>query len=114
MVVGRWGMTPTPIAGSQIRLECIAWITKFVGGSGSGRLVFHEPWRPGDTVRGVLRRFGAGFPALDAALWDARTGDIGEHIEIVVNNAVLDIHHTLDSELKPGDVVTLVGAYIGG
>lgn len=101
-------------AAGSVRIEIFAWITKFIGGDGGGRRRYDEPLLAGDTVRTVLRRFGARFPDLDRALWDAETGELGEHVEVVVNNAVLDIHHTIDSPLAPGDVLTLVGQYIGG
>jgi hypothetical protein len=33
---------------------------------------------------------------------------------VIVNDAVLGIDHTLDSRLRPGDRITLVGQYLGG
>ncbi|MBI2320541.1 MAG: MoaD/ThiS family protein [Chloroflexi bacterium] len=99
---------------ATIPIESVGWVNRFVGGSGSGRIVLAETLRPGDTVRSVLRRVSAGYPQLDEALWDAQTGDLGEHIEVVVNDAVLDISHSLDSPLTTGDRITLVGQYIGG
>ena len=62
----------------------------------------------------MLRRISARYPELDAALWDASKKELGEHIEVLVNDAVLGISHTLDSELKPGDHITLVGQFMGG
>ena len=50
----------------------------------------------------------------DKALWDAQTGDLGEHIEVLVNDAVLDITHTLDSPVHDGDKIALIGQYLGG
>jgi hypothetical protein len=97
-----------------VAVECFSYVTRFVGGRGSGRIQFDEPLEPGDTVRTVLRRVSTRHPQLAQALWDGRTGELGEHIEVVVNDAVLDITHTLDSELLPGDRITLVGQYIGG
>jgi molybdopterin converting factor small subunit len=99
---------------ATIRVECVGWVTRFVGGDGGGRFIHEEPLQPGDTVRSVLRRMSAQYPQLNEALWDPDTGDIGEHIEIVVNDAVLDINHTLDSPVTEKDRITLVGQYIGG
>lgn len=97
-----------------IPIECIGWVNRFVGGGGGGRVVLAESIRPDDTVRSVLRRVSARYPQLDEALWDPQTGDLGEHIEVVVNDAVLDISHTLDSAVTAADRITLVGQYIGG
>jgi hypothetical protein len=39
---------------------------------------------------------------------------LGEHIEVLVNDAVLGINHELDSPLGPRDRVMLLGQYMGG
>jgi molybdopterin converting factor small subunit len=98
----------------EVEIEAVAWVTKFVGGDGSTRKVFREPLRPDDTVRKVLRRLSGRFPELHQALWDPQTGDLAEHIEVLVNEAVLDIVHTLDSPLHDGDTIALIGQYLGG
>ena len=93
-------------------VEVVAWVTRFVGGDGSGRRVFEEPLHTGTTVRSVLAGLSARYPALHEALWH---GDaLGEHIEVLVNDAVLDLRHTLDSPLAPGDRITLLGQFTGG
>ncbi len=92
----------------------MSWVTKFIGGAGAGRKEFEEPFVPGETVRDVLQRFSARYPELDGALWDASKHDLGEHIEVMVNDAVLGLTHTLDTPLKHGDRITLLGQYMGG
>jgi molybdopterin converting factor small subunit len=105
----------TPVAAAaHIEIEVVAWITKFVGGDGSTRKVYAEPLSDGDTVRKVLRRLSGRFPQLHKALWDSETGGLAEHIEVLVNDAVLDITHTLDSPLHTGDRLALIGQYLGG
>jgi molybdopterin converting factor small subunit len=63
-------------------------------------------------VRSVLKALSVRFPELDAALWHG--GSLGEHIEILVNDAVLGIAHELDSPLAPGDRVALLAQFMGG
>ncbi|MBM3222626.1 MAG: MoaD/ThiS family protein [Candidatus Tectomicrobia bacterium] len=98
----------------QVEIEVVAWVTKFVGGDGSTRKVYQEPLQAGDTVRTTLRRLSGRFPQLHKALWDPDTGNLAEHIEVLVNDAVLDITHTLESPLQPGDRLALIGQYLGG
>ncbi len=99
-------------ATSTVPIEVVSCVTKFVGGDGSGRRIFDEPLANGATVRSVLSGLTRRFPELHAALWD---GDrIGEHIEVLVNDAVLSVSHELDSRLAPGDRLTLLGQYMGG
>ncbi len=95
-----------------VPVEILSWVTKFAGGDGTGRRVLEEPWTRETTVRSALTSVSARFPELRAALWNG--GELGEHIEVLVNDAVLGIDHTLDSPLRPGDRITLVGQYMGG
>jgi molybdopterin converting factor small subunit len=95
-----------------VTVEVVSWITKFTGGDGTGRQEFREPLPAGATVRSVLRALSDRFPELEAALWHG--AEIGEHIEVLVNDAVLGISHSLDSPLRPGDQITLLGQYMGG
>lgn len=74
--------------------------------------MFEEPLPPSATVRSVLKGLSVRFPELDAALWHG--AGLGEHIEVLVNDAVLGIDHTLESPLKPGDRVTLLAQFMGG
>ena len=86
---------PTSIG--QVEIEVVAWVTKFVGGDGSTRKVFHQQLADDDTVRTVLRRLSKGHPQLHKALWDTHSDGLGEHIEVLVNDAVLGVQHELDS-----------------
>jgi len=102
----------TKTVAATIPVEVASWITKFVGGDGSGRRVLEEPLTPGATVRSVLAAVSARFPELQRALWHGR--ELGEHIEVLVNDAVLGITHDLDSPLRPGDRITLLAQFMGG
>ena len=95
-------------------VEVTTWVTKYVGGDGAGTRLFEEPMVPGETVRDVLRRHSARFPDLDAALWDRSSNALGPHIEVLVNDAVLGVTHDLDSPLKGGERITLLGQFMGG
>jgi molybdopterin converting factor small subunit len=112
-------MTPSsdtaPAQGEpQVHIETVAWVTRFVGGNGSDRIGFDLTLQSGETVRSALRRLSQRFPQLHSALWDAQTGELGEHFEVVVNGAILGIRHALDSELRAGDRILLFGQYMGG
>jgi molybdopterin converting factor small subunit len=93
-------------------VEVTTWVTKYVGGDGSGSYVFEEPIAPGDTVRDVLRRYSRRYPDLEAALWDG--GTLGAHIEVLVNDAVLGVVYDLDTPLTGGERITLLGQFMGG
>ena len=100
----------TPAA--TVPVEVVGWPTRFVGGDGATRRVFDEPLAADATVRSVLKGLSGRFPELAAALWHG--AGLGEHIEVLVNDAVLDIDHTLDSRLAPGDRIVLLAQFMGG
>jgi len=98
--------------GFTVTVEAMAYITQFTGGDGGGSQRFEEEAFPGETVRQVLKRMSAKLPRLDEVLWE---GDqIGEHVEVIVNDTFLGERHSLDSEVHPGDTITLVGQFTGG
>jgi len=96
----------------SVPVELVGWPTRFVGGDGGTRRVFEEPLAAGATVRSVLLGLSARYPDLAEALWLG--ADLGEHIEVLVNDAVLGIEHDLDSPLRPGDRITLLAQFMGG
>ena len=105
-------MNRTETGAAAIPVEVASWVTKFVGRDGSGRRVLEEQLTPGATVRSVLAGASARFPELHRALWHGN--ELGEHIEVLVNDAVLGIEHNLDSPLRPGDRITLLAQFMGG
>jgi molybdopterin converting factor small subunit len=98
----------------HVTVEAIAWVTQFVGGDGTRRKLLEEAVVPGATVRSVLRQVSDRLPKLQDVLWARPDGDLAEHIEVLVNDAVLGLTHTLDSQVKDGDRITLLGQYTGG
>jgi molybdopterin converting factor small subunit len=98
----------------HVSIEAVAWVTQFVGGDGTRRQVFDEAVGHDATVRSVLRQVSDRFPKLQHVLWERPGDDLGEHIEVLVNDAVLGLIHTLDSPVQDGDRITLLGQYTGG
>jgi molybdopterin converting factor small subunit len=99
---------------AHVTIEAVAWVTQFVGGDGTRRRVFDETIAPGATVRSVLSHLSDRYPTLRDVLWSRAGGDLAEHIEILVNDAVLGLTHTIDSPVRDGDRITLLAQYAGG
>ena len=97
-----------------VTVEVTTWVTRHVGGDGSGSKFFTESLARGETLRQMLRRFSARYPELDAALWSPDHTQLGEHLEIVVNDAVLGVTHELDTPLQGSERITLLGQFMGG
>ena len=104
-----------PGAPIRVRVEVLSWVNKLVGGPGTGEVTLTEAVSRGATVRAVLRGVTDRYPELADALWDPQSArEIGDNVEVMVNNAVLGVSHDLDSELTDGDRITLLGQYMGG
>jgi hypothetical protein len=99
---------------SRATVEVTTWVTKHVGGDGTGTRFFDEEIRRGDTPRTVLRRFTGRFPELDSALWSPDHSELGSHIEVLVNDAVLGVTYDLDTPMIGGERITLLGQFMGG
>jgi molybdopterin converting factor small subunit len=98
-----------------VHVEVLSWVNRFVGGPGTGQVTVDEAVTAGASVRTVLRAMSERFPELGRALWDpTRPRELGDNIEVLVNNAVLGVTHDLDSEVLDGERITLLGQYMGG
>lgn len=110
-------MSGAPVAARPVavQVEVLSWVNRLVGGPGTGVVTLEERLDGGATVRTVLRRVSERFPELGRALWDpGRPRELGDNIEVLVNNAVLGVTHDLDSEVLDGERITLLGQYMGG
>lgn len=102
------------VQGAAVTVEAVSWVTRFVGGDGTSRILMRESFQPGDTPETVLRRVSRHHPQLDEMLWDAASGSISEHVQVMVNNVLIGPEEVSRQALAAGDTVTLLGQYMGG
>lgn len=95
-------------------VEAISYVNDMLDSAGRGQKEFTEEAKPGDTVRNILQRFSARYPKLKEALWDADSGELGSHIEIIFNDTILGVRESIDSVVHANDRIILTGQYIGG
>jgi hypothetical protein len=104
-----------PARSITVHVEVLSWVNRFVGGPGTGQVTVDEAVPRGSSVRAVLRAMSDRFPELGRALWDpTRPRELGDNIEVLVNNAVLGVTHDLDGEVLDGERIPLLGQYMGG
>jgi molybdopterin synthase sulfur carrier subunit len=65
------------------------------------------------TVRAALQQLGQSHPSLYRNVCD-ETGAVRRHINVFVNSSHVRDREGLDTELAPGDVVTILPAVSGG
>ena len=100
---------------SRAHIEVTTWVTKHVGGDGTGSKLFDEPIAP--------RRHAAQRPAplLRAASPSSTppsgaptTPSSARTSRSLVNDAVLGVTYDLDTPLTGGERITLLGQFMGG
>jgi molybdopterin converting factor small subunit len=67
----------------------------------------------GEPVSDLLTRLTRDDARLDL-LFDPAAGRFPEHVEVVLNDRLLDLQGGLDAALSPGDVLTFLPAHAGG
>jgi hypothetical protein len=97
-----------------VTVEAVSWMTRFVGGDGTSRILLTETMQPGDTPLTVLRRISRRFPELDQMLWDSSSRAMAEHVQVMLNNVLVGPNEVSQHVLAPGDTITLLGQYMGG
>ena len=68
---------------------------------------------PADTVRGALAELERRHPALHRNVCD-ETGAVRRHINLFVNTSHVRDREGLDTQLAPGDVLSILPAVSGG
>jgi molybdopterin converting factor small subunit len=84
-----------------------------LGATRGTRTIISVPFEPNATVARLLRRLVESDERY-ALLFDAPAERLPEHVEVVLNERVLDLQGGLSAVLKPGDVLTFIPAHAGG
>jgi molybdopterin converting factor small subunit len=77
------------------------------------RILADVPLESDTSVAQVLTSL-VGADARYALLFDTVAQSLPEHVEVVLNDRVLDLQGGLAAVLKPGDVLTFIPAHAGG
>jgi molybdopterin synthase sulfur carrier subunit len=98
---------------NTIQLEILPWLSRAFDGTGATHIILERESAEGDTVRDLLERLAADHPSLGSLLYDA-DGKLATHINIIINNRLLELTGGLETELQTGDRVRLLPAFSGG
>jgi len=95
-------------------VEIVAWLTDHFDYAGEGRLVFNETVTQGTTVTGLVYILGNRYPAFGKEALEEWGKKLSGNIAVILNGSVVSSPAELDTQLKQGDVVTLLPAFVGG
>lgn len=103
-----------PVRAPMVRLEIVPWLTRLFGQEQGGRIVRQERIEPGESIGGFLRRIGESYPEFGKVIWDVARDDLSEHVQVILNDTVLEAVGPAATPLRPGDSILLVPPYLGG
>jgi len=98
----------------RVVVEIVAWLRDYFDYAGEGRLVFNETITPGTTVMGLVRLLSNRYPKFGKEAFEEQGHELSGNIAVILNGDTISSPAELDSELKEGDVVTLLPAFVGG
>lgn len=99
---------------ATVRLEIVPWLTRLFGQEQGGRIRRQERLLPNESVGEFLRRLGEQYPDFGRVIWDAERDDLSEHVQVILNDMVLEAVGPAGTKLRPGDSIMLVPPYLGG
>ena len=99
---------------ASVQLEIVPWLTRLFGQETGGRMRREEPIQPDESIGTFLRRLGEEYPEFGRIIWDDAQNDLSEHVQVILNDSVLEAVGPADTKLRPGDQIMLVPPYLGG
>ena len=97
-----------------IQLEIVPWLTRLFGKETGGRIRREVAILPDESIGAFLRRIGEEYPEFGRIIWDDAQNDLSEHVQVILNDTVLEAVGPADTKLRPGDQLMLVPPYLGG
>ncbi len=97
-----------------VHLEIVPWLTRLFGQETGGRIRREEAIQADESIGAFLRRLGERYPDFGRIIWDEIQNDLSEHVQVILNDMVLEAVGPADTKLRPDDHVMLVPPYLGG
>ncbi len=101
---------------AQVTLELHGFLAERLAALGrrrGSRTLISAESVAGESVADLLSRLIASDARL-SILFDPQERQLPEHVEVVLNDRLLDLRGGLQAELRPGDVLSFLPAHAGG
>jgi len=99
---------------STVRLEVMPWLSRYLAGQGTGRVILERKVGNETTIRNLLEELTSENCELGPVLFDATTGQLGGHICLILNGRLVELAGGMETKLRPGDTVLLMPGISGG
>jgi molybdopterin converting factor small subunit len=98
----------------KIRIEVFPWLTDFFIPRPQGRLTWDEEIGRTITLRELVAQLEARNPAFVKSIYDRQADTILSHVNVIVNDDMVDMVTALDQPIRDGDCVVFVPGFSGG
>lgn len=99
---------------AKIRIEIFPWLTDFFPPRRPGRLAWDEVIGENYTLRDLIAQLEARNAAFVKSIYDRQADVILSHVNVIVNDTMLDMVTALDQPVRDGDCVMFVPGFSGG
>lgn len=99
---------------STVRLEVMPWLSRYLAGQSTGRVILERKVGHETTVRKLLEQVTSENRELEPVLFNATTGQLGGHICLILNGRLVELTGGMETKLRPGDTVLLMPGLSGG
>jgi molybdopterin converting factor small subunit len=99
---------------STVRLEVMPWLSRYLVGQGTGRVILERVVGHETTIRQLLEEVTSENHELGPVLFDATTGQLGGHICLILNGRLMELAGGMETRLRPDDTVLLMPGISGG
>ena len=98
----------------RVRVEVLPWLTDFLSTGGSGRAAWEEEVAGACTLRELVEQLARRNPEFGHLIFDQEAGTVRSHVNVILNDSLLELVGGLEAAVGDGDRVTLLPAYTGG
>ena len=99
---------------NHIRIELLPWLSQYFAPHKSGRYVLDAEIEPGRDLGELFARLAREHPVFAERVFDPDERQMREHVEVVVNDILIELRKAPAYPLRDGDVITLIPAFQGG
>ena len=98
----------------KVRLKITPSLTCILDAQNSDWLILDREIGEKTTIGDMLRDFSSAHTDFHKMVFNPATGKISDEIYVVLNDNLLQFPDVTETEVKDGDIVTLVPVYAGG
>ncbi len=99
---------------AKVRLEIVPWLTRAFGKQGLGRLVLEHEIEDGEILGRLLRDLAVQYEEFGEVAFDKSLKKSSGVVNVGLNNRIIEWEQEWTIQVRDGDTVIIMPAYVGG